>query len=167
MTENHLTPHATLHAPPFYRHIPIAALDGDALLSLSRRMKLSLSREDMLQVQAIFTDWGREPTDVSWEVIAQTWSGTASTAFSAPPSPTPDRKGRRRSVRFFKTFIKDMSERVFARKPGFVISAFHDNAGFIRLDDRRAVCLKVETHNHPLGHRALCGGKYRPWRGDP
>ena len=35
------------------------------------------------------------------------------------------------------------------RKPGFVLSAFDDNAGFIALDDNLAVCLKAETHNHP------------------
>ncbi len=157
MTENHRTPHATLPAPPFYRHIPIAALDGDALLSLSRRMKLSLSREDMLQVQAIFTDWGREPTDVELEVIAQTWSEHckhrifgATITHTGPEGPETIRS-------LFKTFIKDMSERVFARKPGFVISAFHDNAGFIRLDDQRAVCLKVETHNHPSAIEPYAG----------
>jgi phosphoribosylformylglycinamidine (FGAM) synthase-like enzyme len=37
-------------------------------------MKLSLSREDMLAIQAIYAEWKREPTDVELEVIAQTWS---------------------------------------------------------------------------------------------
>ena len=37
-------------------------------------MKLSLSQADMLVVQGIFKEAGREPTDVELEVIAQTWS---------------------------------------------------------------------------------------------
>ena len=57
-----------------FRHIPITSLSGDDLLALSKRMKLSLSKEDMLAVQAIFKEENREPTDVELEVIAQTWS---------------------------------------------------------------------------------------------
>ena len=58
-----------------YRRLKISPLDGDQLLELSRFMKLSLSREDMLAVQKIYADWGREPTDVELEVIAQTDEG--------------------------------------------------------------------------------------------
>ena len=54
--------------------IPIRALEEDDLLALSQRMELSLSREDMVEIQATFREWGREPTDVELEVIAQTWS---------------------------------------------------------------------------------------------
>ena len=57
-----------------YRHITISNLDGEALAKLSSDMKLSLSREDMLAVQAYFAKADREPTDVELEVIAQTWS---------------------------------------------------------------------------------------------
>ena len=34
----------------------------------------------------------------------------------------------------FKTYIKKPSEKIMERKPGFVLSAFDDNAGFIALD---------------------------------
>lgn len=43
------------------------------------------------------------------------------------------------------------------RKPGFVLSAFDDNAGFIALDDKLAVCLKAETHNHPSAIEPYAG----------
>ena len=59
---------------PCYRTIPILNLDGDALHGISKEMKLSLSREDMLAVQDYYKEAGREPTDVELEVIAQTWS---------------------------------------------------------------------------------------------
>ena len=57
-----------------YRHIPVRDLDADALLALSKQMKLSLSREDMQAVREYYVEAGREPTDVELEVIAQTWS---------------------------------------------------------------------------------------------
>ena len=57
-----------------YRVLKISDLDGDRLLELSKFMKLSLSREDMLAIQEIYRGWEREPTDVELEVIAQTWS---------------------------------------------------------------------------------------------
>ena len=60
--------------PATYHTIPIRDLNEQALAQLSHDMKLSLSTEDMLVVQQIFRDIGREPTDVELEVIAQTWS---------------------------------------------------------------------------------------------
>ena len=57
-----------------YRHIPITQLSADELLDLSKKHKLSLSREDMVIIQAMFKEENREPTDVELEVIAQTWS---------------------------------------------------------------------------------------------
>ena len=141
----------------FYRHIPIADLDGEQLEQLSVDMKLSLSREDMEAVQAIFKDWQREPTDVELEVIAQTWSEHCKhRIFGAQIEHV--KNGKSEVIdSLFKTYIKDLSEEIFARKPGFVLSAFHDNAGFITLDDKQAVCLKVETHNHPSAIEPYAG----------
>jgi len=141
----------------FYRHIPIANLDGGQLERLSSEMKLSLSQEDMEAVQTIFKDWQREPTDVELEVIAQTWSEHCKhRIFGAEITHVKD--GKSEVIHsLFKTYIKELSEDIFARKPGFVLSAFHDNAGFIALDDKLAVCLKVETHNHPSAIEPYAG----------
>ncbi|MCE9519485.1 MAG: phosphoribosylformylglycinamidine synthase subunit PurL, partial [Verrucomicrobia bacterium] len=130
-----------------YRHIPIAAMSGEELLALSQRMKLSLSQVDMLAVQKIFADEKREPTDVELEVIAQTWSEHCKhRIFGALIEHTLD--GKTEVVDgLFKTYIKAVTERIMAKKPGFVLSAFTDNAGFVKLDDTLAVCLKAETHN--------------------
>ena len=57
----------------------------------------------------------------------------------------------------FKTYIKAVTERIMAKKPGFVLSAFTDNAGFVKLDDKLAVCLKAETHNHPSAIEPYAG----------
>ena len=141
----------------FYRHIPITGLDGKQLLQLSSDMKLSLSQEDMEAVQKIFKDWDREPTDVELEVIAQTWSEHCKhRIFGAQIEHVKDGKSEVINS-LFGTYIKELSERIFARKPGFVLSAFHDNAGFITLDDKLAICLKVETHNHPSAIEPYAG----------
>ena len=132
-----------------YRILKISDLDGDRLLELSQFMHLSLSKEDMLAVQEIYREWNREPTDVELEVIAQTWSEHCKhRIFGADIEH--ETNGKKETVKsLFKTYIYDVSNRIFDRKPGFVLSAFHDNAGFIKLDEKLAICLKAETHNTP------------------
>ncbi len=140
-----------------FRSIPIRDLDAEALVALSQGMKLALFRDDMLAVQSYYRDKGREPTDVELEVIAQTWSEHCKhRIFGARIEHSID--GRAEVVDgLFKSHIKAVSERINARKPGFVLGAFVDNAGFIALDEARAVCLKVETHNHPSAIEPYAG----------
>jgi phosphoribosylformylglycinamidine synthase len=140
-----------------FRTIPIRDLIADRLVDLSKQMKLSLSRADMLAVQKIFQDEGRDPTDVELEVIAQTWSEHCKhRIFNAKIYHTLD--GRQEVVdSLFKTYIRAVTEQIMAAKPGFVLSAFEDNAGFVTLDADKAVCLKVETHNHPSAIEPYAG----------
>ena len=140
-----------------YRHIPIRELSGPALLELSKTMKLSLSEEDMLVIQGIYRTWDREPTDVELEVIAQTWSEHCKhRIFGARIEH--ERDGKPEIIDgLFRTFVRQVTEAIMEAKPGFVLSAFHDNAGFIALDDRLAVCLKAETHNHPSAIEPYAG----------
>ena len=142
---------------PCYRTIPILHLDGDALHGISKEMKLSLSREDMLAVQVYYKEAGREPTDVELEVIAQTWSEHCKhRIFGAEITHTLN--GKTETVDgIFKTLIRKPSEAIMAQKPGFVLSAFIDNAGFIEIDPGLAACLKVETHNHPSAIEPYAG----------
>jgi phosphoribosylformylglycinamidine synthase II len=140
-----------------YRHIPISTLSGDELLSLSQKMKLSLSKEDMLAVQVIFKDENREPTEVELEVIAQTWSEHCKhRIFGARIEHSVDGKSEVVDG-LFKTYIRAVTHRIMEKKPDFVLSAFVDNAGFVKLDDRLAVCLKAETHNHPSAIEPYAG----------
>ena len=140
-----------------YRTIPVRALSEAELTQLSRDMKLSLSTEDMLVVQQIFREIDREPTDVELEVIAQTWSEHCKhRIFAATIEHTVD--GKTEEIRsMYKTFIKSPTKEIMARKPGFVLSCFVDNAGFITLDDKLSVCLKAETHNHPSAIEPYAG----------
>jgi phosphoribosylformylglycinamidine synthase len=142
---------------PSFHRIPVRHLSGSDLLALSKRMKLSLSEEDMLAVQQIYLEWDREPTDVELEVIAQTWSEHCKhRIFGARIEHVRD--GVAETVDgLFRTFVREVSEEIMAAKPGFVLSAFHDNAGFICLDENLAVCLKAETHNHPSAIEPYAG----------
>ncbi len=140
-----------------YRHIPVRNLSEAELTQLSRDMKLSLSTEDMLVVQQIFREIDREPTDVELEVIAQTWSEHCKhRIFAATIQHTAN--GVTEEVKsMYKTFIQRPSKEIMARKPGFVLSCFVDNAGFIKLDDNLSICLKAETHNHPSAIEPYAG----------
>lgn len=140
-----------------YRTIPVRSLSEAELTMLSQDMKLSLSTEDMLVVQQIFQEIGREPTDVELEVIAQTWSEHCKhRIFAATVQHTAN--GRTEEIKsMYKTFIQRPSKEIMARKPGFVLSCFVDNAGFIKLDDNLSVCLKAETHNHPSAIEPYAG----------
>lgn len=140
-----------------YRTIPVRNLSEAELTKLSQDMKLSLSTEDMLVVQQIFCEIGREPTDVELEVIAQTWSEHCKhRIFAATIQHTVG--GKTEEIQsMYKTFIKSPTKEIMAKKPGFVLSCFVDNAGFITLDDKLSVCLKAETHNHPSAIEPYAG----------
>jgi len=140
-----------------FRTIPVRDLIADQLLDLSKKMKLSLSRADMLVVQEIFQNESRDPTDVELEVIAQTWSEHCKhRIFNAKIHHTLN--GQEEVVdSLFKTYIRSVTEQIMRDKPDFVLSAFVDNAGFVKLDEDKAVCLKVETHNHPSAIEPYAG----------
>ena len=144
-------------ATDLFVHVPIRQLSPEALEKLSRDKKLSLSREDMVAVQAYFVEKDREPTDVELEVIAQTWSEHCKHRIFGSQIEH-SLNGKPEVVDgLFKSYIRATAERIMERKPGFVLSAFVDNAGFIKLDETHAVCLKVETHNHPSAIEPYAG----------
>ncbi len=140
-----------------HREIPIRDLDPDGLAALSEAMKLSLSAEDMLEIQLYFAEGRREPTDVELECIAQTWSEHCKHRIFGARIEHSGSGGEEVVESLFKTYIKATTERIMERKPGFVLGCFVDNAGFVKLDEERAICLKLETHNHPSAIEPYAG----------
>ncbi len=142
-----------------YRTISIRDLDTDGLVALSEDMKLSLSLDDMQEIQNFYAaDMRREPTDVELEVIAQTWSEHCKHRIFGARIEHTGPSGEMEVIHsLFKTYIKDVTDAIREKKPDFVVAAFDDNAGFIKLDDELAVCLKVETHNHPSAIEPYAG----------
>ena len=153
-----MTPEIPTSPQANYRTVPVRDLDDAALAQLSSDMKLSLSLEDMQAVQTHFRDdLERDPTDVELEVIAQTWSEHCKHRIFGAEIRY-DKDGCVETVdSIFKSYVKAVTDQVMANKPDFVLSCFHDNAGFIRLDDEFAVCLKAETHNHPSAIEPYAG----------
>ncbi|MBI4787410.1 MAG: phosphoribosylformylglycinamidine synthase subunit PurL [Chloroflexi bacterium] len=149
--------------------VPVRELGDDELLAVSRTRRAALDLNEMRAIQAYFRRAAREPSDVEFETIAQTWSEHCShktfrgklEVGSCPSVP----RGLREklevgslpsNVQFptsnfridglLKTYIRAATEKIGAP---WVRSAFVDNAGIIDFDDEVEISFKVETHNHP------------------
>jgi phosphoribosylformylglycinamidine synthase II len=137
------------------RHVQMTTLSDEQLQRLSRDGHLFLSLAEMQAVRDYFRKQNREPTDVELEMIAQTWSEHCvhKTLKSAVDLEVRDADGKVLERRHYANLIRDTifqsTQEIMAKKPGFCLSVFKDNAGVIAFDDTHAVCFKVETHNHP------------------
>ena len=162
------------HDHPFeVRDVPIRELDDDALERLSREAHLFLSLEEMQAIQRYYRKIDREPREIELETLAQTWSEhcvhktlKATIDYREPqgggegPSiieSAQDRPGHRlhddgtvRIDNLLKSTVAAATNRLMSEDLGdWCLSVFVDNAGIVAFDDRTAVCMKVETHNHP------------------
>jgi phosphoribosylformylglycinamidine synthase len=128
------------------RDVPVGDLGPAALAHLSKAMGLSLSLVEMEAIQAHFRGLGREPSDLELETLAQTWSEHCKHKTLTGPIDYRDEAGPRRIDNLLRSTVFRATERL--SKP-WCLSVFEDNAGVIAFDDDDAVCMKVETHNHP------------------
>jgi phosphoribosylformylglycinamidine synthase len=133
--------------------IPVRELEPEELLALSRDRRAALDLIEMLAVQHYFRSEGRDPTDVEFEMIAQTWSEhCVHKTFKAKINVADwqvDRSNRQPATEInglLRTYLKAATDQIAAP---WVRSAFVDNAGIIDFDDEHEVSFKVETHNHP------------------
>ncbi|MBL9031436.1 MAG: phosphoribosylformylglycinamidine synthase subunit PurS [Phycisphaerae bacterium] len=173
----HLGPYVPDRLPagtptPFaLRHVPIRDLDDAGLQRLSREGHLFLSLDEMRAIQAEFRRVEREPTDAELETLAQTWSEhcvhkTLKSAIryrhGREPGSQPDpirwtsRPGHEVHPdgtvtidNLLKRTVAAATHELIADGVDWTLSVFKDNSGVVALDDRHAVCIKVETHNHP------------------
>jgi phosphoribosylformylglycinamidine synthase II len=128
--------------------ILVRDLDADGLLAVSRDRRAALDLAEMQAVQAYYRSIDRDPTDVEFEMIAQTWSEhcvhktfKAKIVVSGQSSVVGEEIDG-----ILKTYLRTATEEINAP---WVRSAFVDNAGIIDFDDEYEVSFKVETHNHP------------------
>ncbi len=106
----------------------------------------------MCAIQNYFIKEQRDPSDVEFETIAQTWSehcvhktfrAKIDIRYLNPKS----RISKIETVdSLIRTYLKSATDEINAP---WVLSAFVDNAGIIDFDDEFEVSFKVETHNHP------------------
>jgi phosphoribosylformylglycinamidine synthase subunit PurSL len=132
--------------------IPIPNLSNDQLLALSRDRRAALDLAEMHAIQNYFSKEQRDPTDVEFETIAQTWSEhcvhkTFKAKIDTRYSNAESQISSIESIdSLLRTYLKSATDTINAP---WVISAFVDNAGIIDFDEEFEISFKVETHNHP------------------
>jgi phosphoribosylformylglycinamidine synthase len=133
--------------------LPIRNLSTDQLLALSKERRAALDLAEMQAIQDYFKQEQRDPTDVEFETIAQTWSEhcvhktfKARIQIDSPLPPGGGSGGEGPIDSLIKTYLKSATDKINAP---WVISAFVDNAGIIDFDDEFEISFKAETHNHP------------------
>ena len=163
------------HRTPEVVRVAICNLTDSELEKLSREAHLFLSLPEMRAIQSEYRRRGCEPREIELETIAQTWSEHcvhktlkscvrySETSLAAGSPSLLDRGGRlaghrrdgdtleidnllKRTVAAATHYLMDPTK---PRSIDWCLSVFVDNAGVIAFDDHHAVCVKVETHNHP------------------
>lgn len=127
-------------------YIPIQSLSGQELLTLSKERRAALDLPEMQAIQNYFIKEGRDPTDVEFETIAQTWSEHCVHKTFKAKVTIEDVQQTTVVDSLIKTYLKSATDKINAP---WVISAFVDNAGIIDFDDEFEISFKAETHNHP------------------
>ncbi len=159
------------HAHEFVlTYIPIRELDDHELEKLSREGHLFLDLNEMQAIQHHYQTLGRDPTDIELETLAQTWSehcvhktlkstihytgdpttnGNGEVAPTSRPGVTMHDDGSYTIDNLLKSTVAAATFELIEEGLDWTLSVFVDNAGIIKFDDDHAVCIKVETHNHP------------------
>ena len=122
--------------------VALLELDDAGLQRLSSEGCLSLDLAEMHAVQSHYRELGREPSALELETIAQTWSEHCK------------HKTLTGVVEFEGERIDNLLRATIGRATREIdapwcLSVFVDNAGIVEFEDDQAVCIKVETHNHP------------------
>jgi len=122
--------------------ILLRSLNTDQLNVLSKERRSALDEPEMIAIQKYFKLENRDPTDVEFEMIAQTWSEHCSHKTFKANIEMNDEVIHG----LLNSYIRKATETIAAP---WVYSAFVDNAGIIDFDDEYQISFKVETHNHP------------------
>ncbi len=151
--------------------IPIRDLDDAGLETLSRDGHLFLSLDEMRAIRDEYRTLEREPTDIELETLAQTWSehcvhktlkstirytetetrrdGETRIEWANRPGHEVNADGSVTIHNLLKSTVAAATHELIAEGVDWTLSVFVDNAGIIEFDEEYAVCVKVETHNHP------------------
>ena len=172
----HPNPHALSQFPvprgadQTLRTLALRDLTDEELTRLSRDGHLFLSLEEMRAIRTEYRRAGREPTDIELETLAQTWSehcvhktlksrityreGVEASKhhgirWEGRPGHTVNPDGSVTIDNLLKRTVAAATFELIEEGVDWTRSVFKDNSGVIRFDDTHAVCIKVETHNHP------------------
>ena len=132
--------------------ISVRDASNEQLLTISKDRRAALDLAEMKAIQAYYCREQRDPSDVEFEMIAQTWSEhCVHKTFKARVDVQHLNDEKRPSSTetvdsLIRTYLKAATDKIAAP---WVISAFVDNAGIIDFDDEFEISFKAETHNHP------------------
>ncbi len=110
-----------------------------------RRGPLALDLDQLHTIRNYFGEYGRWPTDVEIESLAQTWSEHCKHTIFASAMDDDVPKG------LYKSCIQAATNEIRKEKGenDICVTVFTDNSGAIIFDDEYIVTHKVETHNSP------------------
>ncbi|MCC6319849.1 MAG: phosphoribosylformylglycinamidine synthase [Phycisphaerales bacterium] len=149
------------------RGVRLIGLDDPALERLSREAHLFLSLDEMQTLRSHYTSIGRDPREIEMETLAQTWSehcvhktlksrvlyrgesGNDPIRWQGRPGHDVQADGSVVIDNLLKSTVAAATHRLIADGVDWTLSVFVDNAGVIAFDEKHAVNIKVETHNHP------------------
>ncbi|GAB4501775.1 MAG: phosphoribosylformylglycinamidine synthase subunit PurL [Anaerolineales bacterium] len=159
--------------------LPLRGLSAEGLLNLSKERRAALDLAEMQAIQRYFQREGRDPTDIEFEMFAQTWSEHCVHKTFKARVQVEDYTGRQVEKETGRQVDKEAGRQVdkeagtqVEKETGthyeinsliktylkaatdkigapWVISAFVDNAGIVAFDDEFEISFKAETHNHP------------------
>ncbi len=137
--------------------VRLSDLSDADLNALSRDGCLSLTLEEMREIQAHFAKAKREPTDIELESLAQTWSEhcvhktlKGLVEYTGPQGvDSAGRPGPHGTVVIDNLLKQTIARATTELAAPWCLSVFKDNSGVIAYDDDFGVCIKVETHNRP------------------
>lgn len=129
--------------------IGLINLNEKQLLELSLQRLLSLNLVEMKAIQSHFQKIQRNPTDIELETLAQTWSEHCKHKVFNSPIDFEENNKTQKIESLFQEFIVKATNTAIEKNKHFYVSVFNDNAGIVSFDEKNAVAMKVETHNHP------------------
>ncbi len=127
--------------------IPLRGKSDETLEDISRAMGLSLTLAEMRVIRDHFEKAGRDPKDAELESLAQTWSEHCK--HKTLTGIVNYREGNGKPERFDNLLKQTVFRATQELDKPWCLSVFRDNAGVVAFDEKWAICVKVETHNHP------------------
>ena len=107
--------------------VKLTGLEDAKLPTISKRMKLGLSADEMIMLKNYFLSLGRDPTDIEVHAMAQAWS---------------EHCCYKSSKFYLKKYLSGL-------KQDYVVLAMEDDAGVVEFNSEHVYVLKMESHNHP------------------
>ncbi|AHC13462.1 AIR synthase-related protein [Salinispira pacifica] len=145
---------------PAVQYFPIARMNDEQLVALSRERLLALSLDEMRVIREEFSRPGQiaarkkrgistDISDIELEMLAQTWSEHCKHKIFQARIDYRDENGKSTTIDgLFKSYIQATTDALSASRPD-LRSVFHDNSGVVDFDEEHVVCFKAETHNSP------------------